>query len=350
MVVLSFQWFAPSKLVVTFEREGPGAFTDDEVEGLVVKNTKGRVVKLNLPHKSVLIANHQVYADWMYAWCLTYFAGTHRDVYIVLKKSLKWVPILGWGMQFFNFIFLARSWASDRHYLVKELATIGRQAEQTDIPLTFILYPEGTLVSKDTRPISKKYADKIGIPDMVHTLLPRSTGLLYSLRALSPRIPSLQLIDITVAYPGIPPMGYGQAYYTLRSIFWDRVPPPAVHMHIRRFDVARDVPIGDVSKTSPTSLPTTPSNGSAKSTALEADVPEVEKDKFDLWLRELWLEKDKVMSRYLETGSMSPSLENEPEVVIPVKLRHNRETLGAFMFFVPALAGYFGTKLKSLIP
>lgn len=60
MVVLSFQWFAPSKLVVTFEREGPGAFTDDEVEGLVVKNTKGRVVKLNLPHKSVLIANHQV--------------------------------------------------------------------------------------------------------------------------------------------------------------------------------------------------------------------------------------------------------------------------------------------------
>lgn len=66
-------------------------------------------------------------------------------------------------MQFFNFIFLARSWASDRHYLVKELATIGRQAEQADIPLTFILYPEGTLVSKDTRPISKKYADKIGI-------------------------------------------------------------------------------------------------------------------------------------------------------------------------------------------
>lgn len=177
----------------------------------------------------------------MYAWILTYFAGTHKDVYIVLKKSLKWIPVIGWyclfllpaclhiltrsrGMQFFNFIFLARSWASDRHYLVKELASIGRQAEQNDTPLAFILYPEGTLVSKDTRPLSKKYADKMGIvsaatlylpcsgaqlirrlfhkPDMTHTLLPRSTGLLYSLRALSPRIPSLQLIDITVAYPG----------------------------------------------------------------------------------------------------------------------------------------------------
>jgi len=31
-----------------------------------------------------------------YAWCLTYFMNTHRDVYIVLKKSLKWVPIVGW--------------------------------------------------------------------------------------------------------------------------------------------------------------------------------------------------------------------------------------------------------------
>ena len=38
---------------------------------------------------------------------------------------------------------------------------------------------------------------------MTHTLLPRSTGLQYSLRALAPRIPALQLVDITVAYPGM---------------------------------------------------------------------------------------------------------------------------------------------------
>lgn len=291
-------------------------------------------------------------------------------------------------MQFFNFIFLARSWASDRHYLVKELAAIGRRAEQTDIPLTFILYPEGTLVSKDTRPISKKYADKIGIVSGVilyslvtangrytaghgphspseidwpalqsqgtvtadtefaahrhHCRIPRSVQFYFELSAMC--------AYAHVHHSGIPPMGYGQAYYTLRSIFWDRVPPPAVHMHIRRFDVAKDVPIGDVSKTNPTVLPTTPSNGSAKLTALEADVPEVEKDKFDVWLRELWLEKDKVMSRYLETGTMSPALEKEAEVVIPVKLRHNREILEAFVFFVPALAGYFGAKLKRLVP
>ena len=66
-------------------------------------------------------------------------------------------------MQFFKFIFLARSWASDRQQLATDLASLGREAERDDKPLCFILYPEGTLVSKDTKPTSKKFADKMGI-------------------------------------------------------------------------------------------------------------------------------------------------------------------------------------------
>lgn len=66
-------------------------------------------------------------------------------------------------MQFFNFIFLARSWASDRVHLASHLSALGFDAEKEDKPLCFVLYPEGTLVSKDTRPISKKFAEKMGI-------------------------------------------------------------------------------------------------------------------------------------------------------------------------------------------
>jgi 1-acyl-sn-glycerol-3-phosphate acyltransferase len=66
-------------------------------------------------------------------------------------------------MQFFNFIFLARSWNSDKLYLSESLSKLGQRAQEEDIPLTFLLYPEGTLVSKDTRPISKKFAEKTGI-------------------------------------------------------------------------------------------------------------------------------------------------------------------------------------------
>lgn len=66
-------------------------------------------------------------------------------------------------MQVFRFIFLARSWASDKVYLVRRLAKLGRKAQLEDTPLAFMIYPEGTLVATDTRPISKKYADKLGI-------------------------------------------------------------------------------------------------------------------------------------------------------------------------------------------
>ncbi len=66
-------------------------------------------------------------------------------------------------MQVFRFIFLARSWAEDRLVLTSELAKLGRKAEVEDNPISFIIYPEGALVSGETRPKSKKYADKLGI-------------------------------------------------------------------------------------------------------------------------------------------------------------------------------------------
>jgi len=66
-------------------------------------------------------------------------------------------------MQLFNFIFLARSWAADRLQLATNLSTLGRRAEEGDNPLCYILYPEGTLVSQQTRPVSKKFAEKLGV-------------------------------------------------------------------------------------------------------------------------------------------------------------------------------------------
>lgn len=67
------------------------------------------------------------------------------------------------GMQIYRFIFLARSWASDKLQLARQLSKLGEKAQEEHKPFTFILFPEGTLVSKDTRPISRKYAEKMGI-------------------------------------------------------------------------------------------------------------------------------------------------------------------------------------------
>lgn len=67
------------------------------------------------------------------------------------------------GMQMYGFIFLARSWASDKFQLARQLSKLGKKAQEEDKPFAFILFPEGTLVSKHTRPISGKYAEKMGV-------------------------------------------------------------------------------------------------------------------------------------------------------------------------------------------
>lgn len=54
------QWFAPTKLSITFETEGKGRFSPKEIENAVIRGPRGEFVSLNLPTKFVLIANHQV--------------------------------------------------------------------------------------------------------------------------------------------------------------------------------------------------------------------------------------------------------------------------------------------------
>ncbi|KAH0838470.1 acyltransferase-domain-containing protein [Lanmaoa asiatica] len=332
------QWFAPTKLSITFETEGQGKFTEEEIQNVVERNASGKVIALQLPSRCVIISNHQVYSDWWYVWCLTYFARTHKDVFIVLKNSLKWVPVIGPGMQMYRFIFLARSWASDKIQLARQLSKLGKKAQEENKPFAFILFPEGTLVSENTRPVSGKYAEKMGVPDLCNILLPRSTGLHYSLRSLVPRLPTLKLLDITVIYPGIPPKGYGQSYYTLRSIFCDRVPPPVVHMHLRIFDIAKDVPIGNT----PGSIV---SNGSANNSA-EPNLSEREKDIFDIWLRKLWSEKDDYITKFLETGT-APSKQRPVE--IPLELRKRAEIAEAYCFFAPLLMACWWKRLTDWV-
>ena len=38
---------------------------------------------------------------------VSYTSEMHGAIYIILKDSLKWVPIIGWGMQFYGFSILS---------------------------------------------------------------------------------------------------------------------------------------------------------------------------------------------------------------------------------------------------
>lgn len=134
----------------------------------------------------------------MYLWWIAYTNKMHGRIYIILKESLKNVPIFGWGAQFYNFIFLARKWETDKSRFKRHLSQLSNPKD----PMWLLIFPEGTNLSETTRAKSKAWADKQGIADMKHQLLPRSTGLQFCLQELKKS--TNWLYDCTIAYEGVP--------------------------------------------------------------------------------------------------------------------------------------------------
>ncbi|BGO90566.1 hypothetical protein NBRC10512_005285 [Rhodotorula toruloides] len=289
-------FFGPAKLVLTADESV-------NLEELVRRNEKGEVVGFRLAKHAVWMSNHQMYADWIYPWILQRFAGVSSGLIIILKASLEWAPIVGPAMQLFHFCFISKT----KTLAKSNLFRVAKEARDRDEPYHCLLFPEGTLYSRLTRPRSAKYAQASGIPDAVNVLLPRSTGLLYTLRCLSTVFnPSkLAFYDLTVGYAGVPAQGYAQDYYTLQTIYGCRVPPPTVHMHFRQIRLD-DLPLGTI-------------RPSARPQHIAEEVTSETKQDFDVWLRNRWEEKDRLMGQFGATGEFEAGKQGKVEFDIRMR-------------------------------
>lgn len=248
------QMFSPTKVIVS---------GDESVRGQLLRQTDGTLL-LDFPKRIVLIANHQIYTDWLYLWWTAYCSGMHGRLYIILKESLKRIPIIGWGMQFNQFIFLKRNWEQDRGHMAQALQRLNKLAD----PMWLLIFPEGTNLAPSTRQRSAQWAAKNNMKDMRHTLLPRSTGLKFCLQELKGSVD--YLYDCTIAYEGVPRGAYAQDIFTLKAGYLEGRPPKSVSMYWRRFAV-KDIPLHN--------------------------------DKaFELWLIARWREKDLLIENYLIHG------------------------------------------------
>jgi len=63
------QWFAPTALSITFETQGQGKFSPEEIQHIVERDPSGKVAALHLPPKSVIISNHQVRRRFPFTLC-----------------------------------------------------------------------------------------------------------------------------------------------------------------------------------------------------------------------------------------------------------------------------------------
>ncbi|KAF3032163.1 hypothetical protein E8E12_002089 [Didymella heteroderae] len=258
LVTCLTQWWAPTVVRVS---------GDSSMVGQLIQKKDGSL-QCNFADRMVLMANHQLYTDWLYLWWIAYTNNMHGFVYIILKESLRNIPIIGWSAQFYNFIFLARNWEEDQRRFKKALSRLSNVTQ----PMWLIIFPEGTNLSSTTREKSKAWAAKNNLQDMKHQLLPRSTGLRFCLNELQDT--TEWLYDCTIAYEGVPPGQFGQDIFTLRSTFFEGRPPKSVNMHWRRFHIS-DIPIQNTKA-------------------------------FEVWLRNRWREKD-YMLEYFQKHSRFPA-------------------------------------------
>ncbi|KXT01952.1 hypothetical protein AC579_8058 [Pseudocercospora musae] len=199
------QWWAPTVVRVS---------GDESMKGQLFQMDDGDL-RCNFPHRLIMMGNHQLYTDWLYLWWIAYTNKMHGRIYIILKESLKQVPIIGWGMQFYNFIFLSRKWEQDRYKFKKHLDHLKNPQD----PMWLLIFPEGTNLSAVTREKSASWSKKTGVPDMKHQLLPRTTGLQFCLQEM--RSSTNWLYDCTIAYEGVPKGLYGQDIFTLKSSLFE---------------------------------------------------------------------------------------------------------------------------------
>ncbi|PSK54140.1 hypothetical protein B9Z65_7946 [Elsinoe australis] len=305
LITTMTQWWSPTVVRISGDKSMAGQ----------LKKTKDGRVECEFPDRLVLVANHQIYTDWLYLWWIAYTAGFHGHIYIILKQSLKWVPVIGPAMQLYSFIFMARKWASDQSRMAYRLQKL--RAEHKDDkgqtylnPMWLLIFPEGTNLSANTRKSSAKWADKSGVPDMRHQLLPRSTGLQHCLKELEGSVD--YLYDCTIAYERIPEGQYGQDIFTLRSVYFQGRAPKSVNMHWRRFKVA-DMPVHD-------------------------------KEAMEKWVMERWREKDELLEQHHRTGRFPSDVEaitienkkvEDPFIETEVRPKHPIEFL---QIFVPVTA------------
>lgn len=105
------------------------------------------------------IPRAQMYADWIYPWILQSFAGVSSGLIIILKASLEWAPIVGPAMQLFHFCFISKT----KTLVKSNLFHVAKEMRDRDEPYHCLLFPEGTLYSRLTRPRSAKYAQASSI-------------------------------------------------------------------------------------------------------------------------------------------------------------------------------------------
>jgi len=196
----------------------------------LVLNIKFVVTGDELPpgERALIICNHPSETDWLLFIPLAYRKGMLGNMKVVLKKELRFVPVMGQALDTLDWLFLDRDWETDRKLLTHRC----RSWTDDKYRLWLFLFPEGTDFAEEKRLKSVKFAQNNGLDYYQNLLVPRTTGFTACISELRQNLDAVY--DITLGYPNTqkPPN-------PITCILG--ISPRVVHGHIRRFPI-KDLP------------------------------------------------------------------------------------------------------------
>lgn len=184
-----------------------------------------RVTGDSLPPRenAFVIANHQSGCDIPALVVLATRCRRAGDLKWFVKDPIKWVPGIGWGMQFLDCIFVKRNWTADKD---KILATFERLRTHR-VPFWILSFVEGTRLTPAKMERSQAYCRKAGLPVPRFSMSPRTRGFEATLEGLGALTDAVY--DVTIAFEGYE-VGLVPG---LKELFFGRM--DRVHVHVRRY-------------------------------------------------------------------------------------------------------------------
>ncbi|KAE8725808.1 1-acyl-sn-glycerol-3-phosphate acyltransferase 2 [Hibiscus syriacus] len=168
---------------------------------------------------ALVICNHRSDIDWLVGWVLAQRSGCLGSTLAVMKKSSKFLPVIGWSMWFSEYLFLERSWAKDESTLKAGL----QRLKDFPRPFWLALFVEGTRFTQAKLLAAQEYATSQGLPVPRNVLIPRTKGFVSAVNHMRSFVPAVY--DMTVAIPKSSPSP------TMLRLFKGQ--SSVVHVHVK---------------------------------------------------------------------------------------------------------------------
>ncbi|XP_012526817.1 1-acyl-sn-glycerol-3-phosphate acyltransferase gamma isoform X1 [Monomorium pharaonis] len=210
-LVFMAEWWAGSDLVLYIDKEDFDKYFGNE--------------------HGYLLMNHSYETDWLIGFLLCERVRLLGNCKAYAKKSIQYIPTLGWAWKFAESIFLERSWEKDKEKIKSQIKEL---VEYPDT-MWLLLYPEGTRFTSKKLEASQKFAIEKGLPVLKYHLTPRTKGFTASIPHI--RGKATAIYDIQIAFKPSDPVKP-----TMKNLLLGK--PLEGHMYAKRISV-EEVPEGD---------------------------------------------------------------------------------------------------------